>query len=93
MAVHQFWELVYAGSIPATLTMRRIHIDKKVFNYKVGDSFVVIIDVDSQRRHNVWLNLITLETWDQIERAKHKKCWRGVKPSQVRSYIIGHLLK
>ncbi len=67
--------------------MRKIHLDDKIYQYRVGKGYVVIEFPDGHREV-VADSTITGRTPDTIERGKWKKTTDGmVLPSHIKAWL------
>lgn len=74
------------------MSKRKLHIGDKIWHYTVGRSSVSIWSPEeTSHRINVDIPIITHWTWDNIERARWKRYWTGVKPSEIKEFIQTHL--
>ena len=71
--------------------MRKIHIDEKVWEYKIGKSHVEIRDPNNKKFAPDFSKVTGLD-WDTIERGQ----WEGyfsIKPHMIKNYIEENIIK
>jgi len=59
------------------------------WRFHVGETYVKIVAPNS-KIYEPTISEVTGESWDSIERAQWKGYWKGVKPQQVKDWILTH---
>lgn len=68
---------------------RKLHVRSEIWEYKIGKNAIQLFSPDG-KKHVTSQSEVTGMSWDDLERGYWKGWFKGVTPSQVKTWIEIH---